>query len=546
MRYRVTDYIINGQTIVLPDEVTIEDIRLIVNETQKEVICSSMQKNNVHVEGAFIDVPLDVCIMRSDDKLTIEIDKGDSLAELAKQGEDPEATNTAIFNAVQSKLTPLEAVLTELNNGKQEMVDALATKNVQSSTNKTLSAIAGDVRSIAQSPINISGASVYEKQLFWEVTDMTNVYQQPNAPIWNLYKVMADLLKDGRILTHGGIVLAEYDKNNDTNLISGAGAGGAYITSDGNYYTKDTTHTWNDKEDGKINRWVAYCFANEYQPFNIIESEFCPKSIFIGRKIGKISCLANGCIREIVIPYNGELLYFDSVGFSQDFGSCTKFIFSGNLTSVLLNSVNGKNIKDLYLETTGEISNDVLYGQNPTIGGTNLRNVFVKAKKITNCFLNSNKQILVTIDAEEITTTQIYTHPNIYYLQSGSEVRIVNVEKGSLTFRFCTLSRIYVGYKINDKTHSFTIAGGTDSVYTELTDIVLKQGWCKPFTCSIATSLTEENMINHILKRLKQDDEMCGSGVTITLGATNLEKLTSEEAVVLLDSLTNIYGYTFA
>lgn len=76
MRYRITDYNINGQTIVLPDEVTIEDIRLIVNETQKKVICSSMQKNNVHVEGATIIVFPDVCIMQSGDQLTIEIDKG--------------------------------------------------------------------------------------------------------------------------------------------------------------------------------------------------------------------------------------------------------------------------------------------------------------------------------------------------------------------------------------------------------------------------------------------------------------------------------------
>ena len=53
-------------------------------------------------------------------------------------------------------------------------------------------------------------------------------------------------------------------------------------------------------------------------------------------------------------------------------------------------------------------------------------------------------------------------------------------------------------------------------------------------------------MIKHILKRLKQDEEMCGSGITITLGATNLAKLTSEEAVAILDSLTNTYGYTFA
>lgn len=77
MRYRVTEYTIKGQTIVLPiSEVTIEDIRLVVNETQKKVICSSMQKSNVGVSGNTIEVHADICTLQQDDLLTIEIDKG--------------------------------------------------------------------------------------------------------------------------------------------------------------------------------------------------------------------------------------------------------------------------------------------------------------------------------------------------------------------------------------------------------------------------------------------------------------------------------------
>lgn len=99
MRYRVTDYTIAGQTITLPSEITIEDIRLIVNETQKIVICSSMQKSNVHVEGATIEVPLSICTLQSDDQLTIEIDKGDSVTTI--KGDDPEATNTEILKEIR-------------------------------------------------------------------------------------------------------------------------------------------------------------------------------------------------------------------------------------------------------------------------------------------------------------------------------------------------------------------------------------------------------------------------------------------------------------
>lgn len=58
--------------------------------------------------------------------------------------------------------------------------------------------------------------------------------------------------------------------------------------------------------------------------------------------------------------------------------------------------------------------------------------------------------------------------------------------------------------------------------------------------------LTEENMIEHIFKRLKQDEANCGSGVTISLGTTLLNKITSAEGVALLASLRNTYGYTIA
>lgn len=90
MRYRVNDYTIDEQNnIVLPiSGVTIEDIRLIVNETQKKVICSSMQKSNVGVNGNLIEVPIDICMLRSGDQLTIEIDRGDNIYDIIDQIDD--------------------------------------------------------------------------------------------------------------------------------------------------------------------------------------------------------------------------------------------------------------------------------------------------------------------------------------------------------------------------------------------------------------------------------------------------------------------------
>lgn len=134
MRTRVKDYTIRYNSIMIGEDVTIEDIRLIVNETQGVVICSSMQKDNVLVRAnGTIDVKTSVCVLNADDQLTIEIDKGDSLEEVkqavakeqtlidkaeeikaeiknakpeidlsavAKQGENAEATNSAIYDTL--------------------------------------------------------------------------------------------------------------------------------------------------------------------------------------------------------------------------------------------------------------------------------------------------------------------------------------------------------------------------------------------------------------------------------------------------------------
>ena len=85
MRYRVKEYGILGEnTIVIPEGVSIEDIRLIINETQQVVICSSMQKDNIiDMDGDDTQTTIylnpSVCKLNHLDRLTIEIDKGDSL-----------------------------------------------------------------------------------------------------------------------------------------------------------------------------------------------------------------------------------------------------------------------------------------------------------------------------------------------------------------------------------------------------------------------------------------------------------------------------------
>ena len=102
MEYRIKDYTIDGQSISLPKQTSIEDLRLIFNETQKKLICSTATKDNVTLVqgegGTLVEVPTSVCVLNSTDQLTIKCDYGDSVDTIV--GENPEATNSKILEEV--------------------------------------------------------------------------------------------------------------------------------------------------------------------------------------------------------------------------------------------------------------------------------------------------------------------------------------------------------------------------------------------------------------------------------------------------------------
>lgn len=117
---------------------------------------------------------------------------------------------------------------------------------------------------------------------------------------------------------------------------------------------------------------------------------------------------------------------------------------------------------------------------------------------------------------------------------------------GSNDWSNSTTSYIYIGCK-GEKTDTIRFWGHSSGNASVLTDIEIREGACQNLTFDGLKNLTAENMYNHILCRLKQDEPMCGEGVTITLGTTNLDKLEAvEEYNLKLTELTDTYGYTFA
>lgn len=430
------------------------------------------------------------------------------------------------------------------NTGKTELAANITAKGVQASASETLPELAEKVAGISQETYEINGGEMYAKQLFGSL-------ETPNY--WNLYEIMEKLLSDGRLANYGGILLAEYYKNYDSLALAGAGSGGAYVVSDkdenGNFimYTNDAIHTWDTAEDGKGNRWVAYCFADAGHNFNITDTNICPSSIHIGRHVGTITNLINGRIGDIVVTDDNKLDCFDEGSFTNNFGRKVILRNLGELNNVRLINVQ-KNTEILYLKCDKILYEKDYYGL-----------ILDKPKSIKNLIVECQEIQGRIFDVESVygkriqTASVIIKCPVIKRSANGvlgglqnRPLILLDIEemKGAIGTQ-CDFPYIYIGYKDNNKAKSVYVEQQNGTV-EHLTDIELQAGWCKPLSISFATELLEANMYAHILQRLKQDAPNCGSGVTITLGSTNLEKLTSQESQDLLAELRGTYGYTFA
>lgn len=93
----------NITLIDAPTDMTVENIRLIVNETQKVVICSSMQKDNiVSMSGSVITYADTLPVIADGDKFTIECDFGTS-EEYQSLEQEVFAGKMSIANAIKLK-----------------------------------------------------------------------------------------------------------------------------------------------------------------------------------------------------------------------------------------------------------------------------------------------------------------------------------------------------------------------------------------------------------------------------------------------------------
>lgn len=430
------------------------------------------------------------------------------------------------------------------NTGKVQLAQAISSKGVETSSTESYPEMAEKVNAISQETYQINGGEMYAKQLFGSL-------ETPNY--WNLYEVLAQLLSDGRLVNYGGILIAEYYKGYDSLALSGAGAGGAYVVSDkdenGQFkmYTEDTTHTWATEFDGKGNRWVAYCFADEGHEFVIDNTDTNPRSIFIGRKVGTIRSTVAGRVSQIVVPDGNEAGSIN-LQHAMNWGKSVviRNINQSSGIAVSLNPIGTSAItEEIYIHTDSFCGGSLVYP-----------------------FWNKIINYVVFESKENVTGGEIFYGTTSYYtiIKANGSFNVIRKDDyrsaTNLKELICYSDYLNLGFasgigtfKVilnyidsNDRRSINLIRSTYDSQngWRGASDVILKENWCKPINISACFNLTEASMFANILQRLKQDEPDCGDGVTITLGSTNLAKLTSAESVQLLDDLTNIYGYTFA
>lgn len=92
----------------------------------------------------------------------------------------------------------------------------------------------------------------------------------------------------------------EFYKDADTTILAGADA---YLTSDGDFYTAQTTHTWHDDDDIHANRWIVYYFkqGENKSNFMIVDATACPNVLAVKGHLGAIIANIAVSIRDIII-----------------------------------------------------------------------------------------------------------------------------------------------------------------------------------------------------------------------------------------------------
>ena len=395
-------------------------------------------------------------------------------------------------------------------------------------------------------------------------------------------------------------VAGEFYKNADTTILAGADA---YLTSDGDFYTAQTTHMWHDDDDIHANRWVVYYFkeGENKSNFMIADATACPNVLAVKGHLGAIIANIAVPIQDIIVPDGSTVLDLRLTG-SNAFSNTTHIrnilnhttgYISFNTTATnLIIGVRSANCgtNAIIRQSATPIKGYVVFSELTSITGyaiigfgvsgvvsfpklerlsaggiitevlTSAKLLFPELREICGgAIIVGNNHVqckgLYLPKLESITSggiANIFTFRSIPYLKildlpslrtatnpfiintftENSEIRLPVIEVLTGLFSgegtahgHAGVKKIYIGCK-GTRSQLILINYGT----TNCDDIEIGDGALQPINISSATGLTRENIVNHIFTKL--GDNTGQSALTLTLGATNLAKLTDEDKAI--------------
>jgi S-ribosylhomocysteine lyase LuxS involved in autoinducer biosynthesis len=227
MRKLSKSYTVSSRTITVNDITGfgIEDIRLIVNETKKIVIASSMQKDNITLSGTAITYVSTLAESESTDKITIEIDI---------------SVENIVANGISSGM--ITAFGEDLKAGKKLIASALTAQGQTTDESNTLANFATLIQNIVTGTITVNGGGYWPRDYILEEILAANLIKDASKAI------------DGYYYPNGWCV--RFAKGATTLPLTGADR---YAMSDGTTEVGTTTsHVWlDDSGDGKDTRWLC-------------------------------------------------------------------------------------------------------------------------------------------------------------------------------------------------------------------------------------------------------------------------------------------------
>ena len=163
---------------------TIDDIRLIINESQNKVICSSMQKSNItNISAGIVTYSNDIPALVSGDHITFEVDLGDNGAKEAQAT----ANKTAIINAInnidlstvakESAATAnKEAIIAAINSAEPDLSSVAKETSVRDGNDTTIAVVKAIQDVVGQIRIGVQSIDMsdYADQLHEIIGEQTN------------------------------------------------------------------------------------------------------------------------------------------------------------------------------------------------------------------------------------------------------------------------------------------------------------------------------------------------------------------------------------